>query len=100
MQLPGDLVDIGLQLLGFKRPGQGPAHVAGSVSHVDADAAGAPLFIICHGLNDEWHHCKRATVSEKRWTEGQGSNKGDFSFVFEHQICFAGGFLQRPAIDP
>jgi len=57
-RLPGNLSHIRLELLGFISPGEGPAHVAGSVSHIGTHAARSSLFLVGQGFDNEWHNCK------------------------------------------
>lgn len=96
VHLPGDLADEGLQLLGFKGSGQGPAHVAGGVAHVDADAAGAPLFVVRHGLDDERHHCKRATGKRERRRNSFDRSKAPIRLIvfFKHRTCCVWTFTE------
>lgn len=59
--LPGNLSDKRLKFFGFISPGERPAHVAGSVTHIGTNAACSPLFLIGQGFDNEWHNCKQTT---------------------------------------
>ena len=51
--LRGQLSDIGLDVLGFVSPGEGPADVAGCVPNMGPNGEVASLFIIRKGLQDD-----------------------------------------------
>ena len=59
--LLGNLSDKRLELLGFISPGERPAHIAGSVTHIGTDTTCSPLFLVGQGLDDERHNCKQTT---------------------------------------
>lgn len=56
---PGKFSDKRLELLGFISSGEGPAHVAGSISDIWTDAARSPLLLVGQRLDDERHDCSR-----------------------------------------
>lgn len=53
--VPGNLVDKRLQFIGFIRPGERPAHVAGGVAHIGPDAAGSPLLLVFQRFDNKRH---------------------------------------------
>lgn len=65
-RLPGNLRDKRLELFGFISSGERPAHIAGSVTHIGANAARSPLLLIGQGFDDERHDC-RQTAEIDEW---------------------------------
>ncbi len=65
-RLPGNLSDKRLELCGFISPGERPAHIAGSVTHIGANAAGSPLFLVGQGFDNEWYNCKQTTEMDEQ----------------------------------
>lgn len=63
--IPGDLADKWFQFFGFVCPGKRPAHVAGGVTHVGADAARSPLFLVAQGFDNKWYDCGQTTETDE-----------------------------------
>lgn len=65
-RLPGDLSDKRLQLFGFISPGEWPAHVAGSISHIGTNAARSPLFFVGQRFDNERNNCKQTVEMDEK----------------------------------
>lgn len=73
--LPGNLIDKRLQLFGFISPGERPAHIAGSITHIGTNTACSPLLIVGQGFDNDWHNCKQKTEMDEWFYLKQISSK-------------------------